>query len=194
MSAHTFSRPSLLPDDPLIPAGNYDTWSAEETAQAEVRAQLFAIEYIRDWSAINAAVRLGVDPALAKTVGQELHRHWLTCAYVEQLQDRFIKSELMSRDRLAALMARDASNFGAGANAQARVGAQKNLMTLMGCDAETQGAKARKAADQIKAAGVMFVPLFGTEDAWEALARQNQDKIREEADSDDDQMEGVELL
>lgn len=195
MSSTALLRPTLLPDDPFIPRGNYDSWDEEETAQAEVRAHLFALEYVRDFSYKDAAIRLGVDPALAGKVGKALHGHWLTRAYIEQLQDRYIKDEILSRDRVAALVMRDASNFGAGSNSMARVSAQKTLVQILGMDQDSRKGKEVAALEAAGiSAGVMFVPLFGSESTWEEIAKRNQQKIREEADSDDSEIEGSELL
>lgn len=182
----------MLPSDPFIPAGDYDTWTNEQSIHAELVARLYALEYVKDFDNLAATIRLGVDPDLAPKVTKRLKQHWLVAAYVSQLQDRYVKDALISQDRIVSLLVRDASNFGQGSNSMARVTAQKTLVQVMGMDKTAD--KQAEALEKAGKGGVMFVPLFTTEDEWERIAMANQRKIREEADSDDVPEEGAELL
>jgi phage terminase small subunit len=178
-----FSRPELL-DVFEIPPGNYTVWSDDQRIQAEVVARLFATSYMRDFSHKNAAVRLGVEWEAANLVGKQILNHWLTRHYIAELQDQLFERGLVTQNKVAALLLRDASNFGPDAVPQARVAAQKVLAEAVGLNAKQKAETEAAAASKVKG-GVVFVPLVVDEKTWETMATANQRKIMAEADLDD---------
>jgi hypothetical protein len=181
-SDHTSLTAPLLPQD-HIPEGNYEVWTPEETHLAEHIARCFALEYVYDFSARNAAIRLGFDHKAAAEVGRKLLNHWLTQRCIRKLEQRFEQDKLVTADRVLSLLYRDASNYSPGSNPIARVSAQKNLVTLMGLAKPKQVEVTTKAGagGAGKMGGVMMVPFVMTPDQWEQHAENAQRALQQES-------------
>jgi hypothetical protein len=177
------SRPALLSRF-TMPAGNYDTWSKEQAYEAELVAKLFANSYLIDFNLAATATRLGAQPEGAAAIGNKIFNHWLTQHYVQQFQTRFENMGKATRDTVLALLWRDASNFQKGANAIARVSAQKCLAQAMGLT-ETQ---AKRTATELMGnvrGGVIMVKMCSSPEDWEKQAGTTQEAMLKQLDESD---------
>lgn len=179
----TASRPALLSRF-SVPKGNYDTWTKEEALEAELVAKLFANSYIIDFNQTQTAIRLGAQPESAPTLGNQIFNHWLTQHYVQELLTKFETSGKATRDTVLGLLWRDASNFGKGSNAIARVSAQKCLAQAMGLT-ETQAKRTADAVLDGVRGGVIMVRVCGSEEEWEAKAEATQQSMLKQLDESD---------
>jgi hypothetical protein len=182
--SNTASRPTLL-SRYSVPKGNYDTWTKDEACEAELVCKLFANSYIQDFNQTNTAIRLGAAPESAPTIGNIIFNHWLTQYYVQELLNKFETSGKATRDTVLGLLWRDASNFGKGSNAIARVSAQKCLAQAMGLT-ETQAKRTADALLEGVRGGVIVLKMCDSPEEWENKAEVTQKAMLKQLDESDE--------
>lgn len=166
-----------LPDfEPLaeMPEGDPMLWDKEESARALAIATRFSAEYVWDWDSRRAAIRCGVDPSQAKTVGKALLEHWLVQRAVRAAMSRFKKTETVTEDTVLALVHRDASDFSPFANPIARVNAQRTLAKALGLE---EPRKKEVEVNLRSTSNVLVTPGLVGLDSWERVASDSQDAL-----------------
>lgn len=176
------NRPTLLSRFSM-PKGNYDTWTAEQAYEAEMISKLFANSYVIDFNATATAIRLGTQPESAPTIGNQIFNHWLTQHYIQELLNKFGSAGKATRDTVLGLLWRDASNYGKGSNAIARVSAQKCLAQALGMT-ETQAKRTADAVLDGVRGGVIRVVVHESPEAWETKAESTQQEMLKQLDED----------
>jgi hypothetical protein len=161
------------------PPGDYDTWTEEERFNAEHHCYCFAQEYMVDSNAAQAAMRLGFPVKDCGNVGSNYITHWLTHQYLKELRRSFLQREYATKDTVAALIYRDASNFSDKANPQARVAAQKLLVGVLDMAAPKKVEKT--VTNTNPATHIMVVPQAQSAEEWEAVTMAKQRKLKEDA-------------
>jgi hypothetical protein len=166
-----------LPEyDPML-------WTEDEQSSAEVCVNLFANEYLFDFSAVKAMQRLGVEEGRDATLAKRYMRHWLVQRKIRELVLRFREARIATEGNVLQLMYRDACNFSPLANPMARVAAQKQLAKVLCMEPEDQR---KKFLDEEQGAqkngGVMVVDGVGTLDEWEQKALEEQARLKREVE------------
>lgn len=160
---------SLPQDDPMM-------WTKEEQARAETCAALFAAEYLHDWDAYQALIRLGVPPSDAKLVAKSYMSHWLVLRNIKVRIRNFKRDNMVNADVALAMVARDASDFGRFANPLARVKAQSTLVKILEMDMPMDKRNGGLGAGGSQG-GVMVVGPVMDAEAWEADAAPSQEEL-----------------
>lgn len=112
--------------------GNPEEWTLEEEAYTHYLARLYAEEYTEDFCTWKAALRLGATQKAAWKLGAAVHDHPLTQHYIAEIIKTFEVRHNVTRDKILALLYRDATNYNALAKPAARVSAQKKLADILG--------------------------------------------------------------
>lgn len=161
----------LPTEDPML-------WDAEQSTSAEVCAALFANEYLYDFNAQKAMLRLGVEEERATNLAKLYLRHWLVLRKLRESVQNFRNQQIATDDNVLSLMYRDACNFAPDANPIARVSAQRQLAKVL-CMEPDDKLKAM-SHEATPNGGVMVVDGLGTIADWEARAATAQAQLKQE--------------
>lgn len=167
---------------------NNIVYSLELTREEMALREQFAKEYVVDFNAYNACLRMG----MASGLSVDYARLFLQDSYVQHVltQLTFKKHavdpnddpaaahrELMaSRQKIIAGLEREAFNYGAGSTQSARVAALSRLAAIYKLDES-----GTQDDDDIPKGGVMVVPQGMTNEQWEAAASDSQNKLAEDS-------------
>lgn len=158
-----------------------DAESVLSPREKELRAK-FVEEYLYDYDAVAAAIRIGFAEAFAV----EYARQFLTEPYVLKLikeresagLDDPDEDEILRR-RVKRMLLREANLQGKNARHSARVAAITKLANIL----EMDGAVKMKQ-EVTHRGGVMMVPGIADLDEWEQAATESQEKLMRDARSD----------
>lgn len=167
---------------------NNIVYSLELTREEMALRERFASEYIVDFHAYNACLRLGMAPGLA----MDYAREFLQDSYVQHVlaQLTFKKKAAdpkedpaaahreitAARQKIIAGLEREAFNYGPGSTQSARVAALSRLAAIYKLDES-----GTQDDDDIPKGGVMVVPQALSADQWEAAASSSQNKLAEDS-------------
>lgn len=147
----------------------------------------FVIEYVKDYNALDAAIRIGYTLAFAK----EFAPRFMSESYVlNQIKKQetapegidFENEDALKRQVYASLW-REANFHGAGSSQAARVAALSKLSAFHGMDAPSRSKQELTGPDgqPLQAGGVLVIPGVMTSEQWAAQAEQQQaDLVRPE--------------
>lgn len=139
----------------------------------------FVKQYLIDYDAVNAAVRIGYNRGIAK----EYAARFMDEPYViKQIQVQEIApAEEDPKDlqkRIMAGLIREANYRGAGSSQAARVAALGKLAQLNGMEPATRNKTELTGADgEPLGAGTFVIPGLMTPEAWEEAARKQQETL-----------------
>lgn len=145
------------------------------------RAQLdrFVVEYLRDYDAVGACLRLGYGAEHARTLAGQFIQYPYVASRIRDVEeadkDEDDESEII-RKRVKAGLLREANNFGEGSSQSARVAALMALGKIAGMESSK--------VEHTHRGGVMLVPATVTDvddvKQWEDNAMGNQDKLHQD--------------
>lgn len=160
------------------------------------RRDVFIREYLRDFNGSQAWLRMKAEcdpedahktytPIQSSEAAYQLRQEPYVAARIAELVDSLEAANMVSQQRVLAMLLRDAELQGIGAKHAARVSAQKVLVDILGMSSAAKAVAARtdsaQGAGSGHRGGVMVVPaVAGTADEWEAAAAQAQAQLKEE--------------
>lgn len=137
----------------------------------------FVTEYLTDYDAYKAAIRIGYAPAYAKDFCQRFMQEPYVLGKIRDAEGGAVDDlnvETQKKMIVAALW-REAKNMGAGSSQAARVAALAKLSAFYGMDAPKQTKTELTGADgQPLGNGVFVVPGMVTAEEWAAQAEKQQ--------------------
>lgn len=113
-----------------MPHGDPAEWSLEQETQGDYLAKNFAEEYVRDFNATSACLRLGCPEKEANSHGRKLKNHPVVVKYIEKVAREFSEINVVTEDTMMAMLWKEANDE--SINAAARVRAQEQLAKMMG--------------------------------------------------------------
>lgn len=159
------------------------------------RRDVFIREYLRDFNGSQAWLRMKAEcdpedahktytPIQSSEAAYQLRQEPYVAKRIAELVDSLEAANMVSQQRVLAMLLRDAELQGIGAKHAARVSAQKVLVDILGMSSAAKAVVARTGGAQGAGGprgGVMVVPaVAGTADEWEAAAAQAQAQLKEE--------------
>ena len=113
-----------------MPSGDPSEWNLEQETQGDYLAKNFAEEYVRDFNAGDACMRLGCPEKDAGSSGRRLKNHPVVVKYIEKITQEFSEINVVTEDTMMAMLFKEAKDE--NNNAAARVRAQEQLAKMMG--------------------------------------------------------------
>lgn len=113
-----------------MPQGDPADWNLEQETQGDFLAKNFAEEYVRDFNAASACIRLGCPERDAITSGRLLKNHPVVVRFIEKITKEFSEINVVTEDTMMAMLYKEAKDE--NNNAAARVRAQEQLAKMMG--------------------------------------------------------------
>lgn len=153
-----------------------DNLAAHLTHREKALRDLFVNEYLVDYDAKSAAIRVGYGQSYAHEMATRL----MQCSYVQQqitLKEKTTEEEddAAMRKRVITGLIREANYKGPGCSPSARVAALSKLAAIQGMDAPTRSKTEITGPDgQPLGGGVFVVPGICTVEDWEARAAAQQ--------------------
>jgi hypothetical protein len=158
------------------------------------RRDVFIREYLRDFNGAQAWLRMKAEvdpqdahktytPAQAAEHAYQLKNEPYVAKRIAELVDSLEVANMLSQQRVLAMLIRDAELQGIGAKHAARVSAQKVLVDVLGMSTQAKAAAARAEPGPGQGGprgGVMVVPGVAAVDDWEASAAPAQAKLKED--------------
>jgi hypothetical protein len=148
-------------------------------AERELRDR-FVAEYLADYDAYKAAIRIGYAPAYAKDFCQRFMQEPYVLGKIRDAEGGHVDDadpEVQKRMVLAGLW-REARNFGAGSSQAARVAALSKISAFFGMDAPKTSKTELTGADGMPlGSGVFVVPGMVTADEWAKQAEAQQEEL-----------------
>ncbi|QJI53338.1 terminase small subunit [Alteromonas phage vB_AcoS-R7M] len=154
-----------------------DSQLREETLTEDemLLRELFVKEYLVDYNAYFAALRVGFHSSFAaeyakKLMGEGFVRRLIAKQEREQASD---DQQNLSKAQVEKYLFREANYYGPGASHGARVSALSKLANIYGMDKEPESTD-----DGLPKGGVMVVPMRVTADEWGKQASDSQGKLK----------------
>lgn len=157
-------------------ASNERTYTYREKALRD----LFVKEYLVDYNAIGAAMRVGYNRSIAKEyavrlmdepyVAREIAKH-------EGATGDDVEDEAVQRKRILAGLRREANYTGPGSSQAARVAALGKLAQLYSMEPATRTKTELTGAEGQPLAGAFVIPGVLTPEQWEAAALAQQEAL-----------------
>lgn len=133
--------------------------------------QLFVLEFVKDFSPLNAMLRLGWKTDHPAQLGN----NWLREPYTQYVLDKFIREAkdeaLVTRATIIAGLVREANTYGLDGSGASRTGALRSLAKILGMELQ-------KVQVETVSPGVMFIPMMGSPDQWEQMAAKAQEDLK----------------
>lgn len=151
---------------------------APELTQAEMDLRdRFVKEYLTDYDAYKAAIRIGYAPAYAKDFAKRFMEEPYVLGKIRDAEGGDtgdVDPEVQKKMVLAGLW-REAKNYGPGSSQAARVAALSKISAFFGMDApKTSKTELTGADGQPLGSGVFVVPGMVTAEEWAAQAEKQQ--------------------
>lgn len=141
----------------------------------------FVVQYLIDYDAYKACIRIGYTPPFAKEFSARFmnEQYVLTkIAETEGTKGEVKPDEEAEKKRIIAGLWREANNLSYGSSQSARVAALAKLSAFYGMDAPTKSKTELTGADgQPLNAGVFVVPGIMTTEDWERQAESQQEAL-----------------
>jgi hypothetical protein len=151
------------------------------TAPEKALRDRFVAQYLVDYDAYKACIRIGYTPPFAKEFSNRFlnEQYVLTkIAETEGTKGEVKPDEEAEKKRIIAGLWREANNLGYGSSQSARVAALAKLSAFYGMDAPTKSKTELTGADgQPLNAGVFVVPGLMTTEDWERQAQAQQEAL-----------------
>lgn len=156
--------------DPLVEKG--DPTGPEK----DIRDQ-FVAEYMKDFSAYKAALRIGFLREFAADYSEKFLNEPYVQKQIAALTSLPPKKEEVDEDadkqEIINMLRREANYHGPGSSHAARVSALAKLTAILGMDAPT-----RSINENIHRGGVMVVPSTQSQEDWEKQAMKSQGELQ----------------
>ena len=140
----------------------------------------FVAEYLTDYDAYKACIRIGYAPAYAKDFSQRFMQEPYVLGKIRDAEGGTagdLDVEVQKKMIVAALW-REAKNMGAGSTQAARVAALAKLSAFYGMDAPKKSQTELTGADGMPlGSGVFVVPGMMTADEWAKQAEAQQEEL-----------------
>lgn len=142
----------------------------------------FVKEYLKDYNAIAACIRVGYSSTFAKEFSVRFMNETYVLNKIKQLEvapdDNDIEDEATQKRKVYAALWREANHFGMGSSQSARVAALAKISAFLGMDAPTRSQQELTGKDgQPLGAGVLVIPGVMTADQWAAQAEAQQAEL-----------------
>lgn len=140
----------------------------------------FVVEYLTDYNAYNAAIRIGYAPAYAKDFCQRFMQEPYVLTKIREAEGGNFEDpdpEVQKKMIVAGLW-KEARNYGPGSSQAARVAALSKLSAFHGMDAPKKSQTELTGADGMPLGqGVFVVPGMVTAEEWAAQAAKQQEEL-----------------
>jgi hypothetical protein len=167
-------------EDQFFDPGEADAIAKQLTHRERALRDLFAKEYLSDYDALAAAIRIGY----GKSYAQEYAVRFMNCPYVLQQIQKLEKEATgddpdVMRNMVRRGLIREAHYRGPGATASARVAAFAKLAELEGLNAPKKTINEMTGPDgqPLNMGGVFVVPGVCSVEEWEAAAAKQQEDL-----------------
>ena len=160
---------SLPTEHPLL-------WTFEQQTHAEACAMLFSSEYMFDFDARKALIRLGADPEACRFLVKQYMTHPLVQRFIRHRMQNFTRQNVLTQDTVLAWIYQEATDKSPFSNPLARVKAQQILAKHLKLEGQDESTKVA-----VMNGGVMLVGQMETAEAWEKQASEAQRKLQETA-------------
>lgn len=138
----------------------------------------FVREYLIDYNAHAAAIRIGYGPAYARDYAIRLMEEPYVLHQIKQVECAPSEdSEEEMKKRVMAGLVREANYRGPGASAAARVSALAKLAAIHGMDAPIRSKTEISGLEGQALVGVIVVPGLMTPEEWEIAAAKQQEAL-----------------
>lgn len=136
----------------------------------------FVKEYLKDYDAVGAAIRVGYPRSIAKEYAVRFMDEPYVARKIEKLEGSPVENltEEEFQKKIIAGLWREANNFGLGATHPGRIAALAKLAQLKGMEPAARVKNEITGADGAPLAGTFVLPGLMTPDQWEAAAAQQQ--------------------
>ncbi len=154
---------------------------AQQLTKSEMELRdRFVVEYLTDYDAYKAAIRIGYAPAYAKEFCMRFMQEPYVLGKIRDAEGGTVDDldvDVQKKMIVAALW-REAKNMGAGSSQAARVAALSKLSAFYGMDApKTSKTELTGADGQPLGNGVFVVPGMVTAEEWAAQAEKQQEEL-----------------
>ena len=154
---------------------------AQQLTKSEMELRdRFVVEYLTDYDAYKAAIRIGYAPAYAKEFCMRFMQETYVLGKIRDAEGGTVDDldvDVQKKMIVAALW-REAKNMGAGSSQAARVAALSKLSAFYGMDApKTSKTELTGADGQPLGNGVFVVPGMVTAEEWAAQAEKQQEEL-----------------
>jgi hypothetical protein len=163
------------------PLNNSTSTFAPQLTKAEMELRdRFVVEYLMDYDAYKAAIRIGYAPAYAKDFCQRFMTEPYVLSKIRDAEggttdDLDVDSQ---KKMIVAALWREAKNMGAGSSQAARVAALSKLSAFYGMDAPKTSKTELTGPDGLPlGSGVFVVPGMVTAEEWAAQAEKQQEEL-----------------
>jgi hypothetical protein len=161
----------------FVDPGSVEDVASRLTHRERALRDLFVKEYLTNYNALEAAIRVGYGQSYAK----EYAVRFMNCPYVmSQISKMETTADEASPDAMRKMvirgLIREANYTGPGASAGARVAAFAKLAAIQGLDAPKKSIHEMTGPDgqPIATGGVFVVPGVATIEEWAAVAEKQQ--------------------
>lgn len=139
----------------------------------------FVKEYLKDYSPINAAIRIGYSRSIAKEYAQRFMDEPYVARKISQMEEAPIEEidETTFKKRIMAGLYKEANNYGPGSTQAARVAAWAKLAHLQGMEPASKVKSEITGADGAPLAGTFVLPGMMTPEQWESAAAKQQEDL-----------------
>jgi hypothetical protein len=165
--------PLIHPPDELV--DEHDALTKEKGVSVDlVKAQAFAQQYLIDFNATAASQRaFGITTInYAAKVGSTFLAHPFTVSAIQRYMATIDEKTIVTRNRVLFGLLREAEYYGHGATHAARVAAWGKLAKIVGLELPPEDPNAQKDT------GVMTIGPAKSPDAWEAVAKGQQEGLK----------------
>jgi hypothetical protein len=149
----------------------YDDQFSNLGSRTKARFDRFVAEYVFDYNATTAILRLGYAETGAAIRGSTWLRHPYVQWKLKQFINKLEHQTLCTRGQVVSWLVREANYAGVDGSAAARVSALKQLSKAFGLNIV-------KVEQEIKNVHVMEVPMVPTVEQWSGLAAQQQEELK----------------
>lgn len=165
----------------MNPQDNSNSQYAPQLTKSEMELRdRFVAEYLTDYDAYKAAIRIGYAPAYAKEFCQRFMQEPYVLGKIRAAEGGAtddLDVDVQKKMIVAALW-REAKNMGPGSSQAARVAALAKLSAFYGMDApKTSKTELTGADGQPLGSGVFVVPGMVTAEEWAAQAEKQQAEL-----------------
>lgn len=142
----------------------------------------FVKEYLRDYDALAASIRIGYSLAFAKEFSARFMSETYVLNKIKQLEvaseECDMDDEVAQKRKVYASLWREANYVGLGSSQSARVAALAKLSSFLGMDAPTRSQQELTGKDGAPlGAGVLVIPGVMTADQWAEQAEAQQAEL-----------------
>lgn len=144
------------------------------------RMRTFISEYLKDWNAKNAAIRMGYPEKEADTPARLLLNHTFVQLRIQEFLAEAEADAICSTGQIMAALWKEGNapdkvlNGCVMSNSASRTSALKECARVRG-----MGAAKAPGAGGMAANGIFIVPVAATPDEWESMARKTQGELKQ---------------